>query len=370
MFRFKYHKRFSTYLMTAFVVLVSVSVIVILGTLYRNFGKKVEAEFYEKLRAQKGQVEIILKNRMASIRNNLDELRSDNIIRVTVLLGDTYNLSDRITQSYPPKDGVYHFVKKVGEKQIVPQKYAAISEKIVTYAIAEYPDGKMLQDEGKTRILWIFSGPVMHETGRMGTAFALYDMLKDQNLLETIEQAGGISLAAIHPDQAFDLMARKVMVVDPQIREQMAGQTGFVPFGRNLVLSKISGFKHLYFQSSLESLIQEKHRVTVWMRLFAIVVLAVSTLMAVFLARKMVAPLRKMTAKAIQISEGQKDLLFETNRRNYWEFNQLSEAFNYMLANLKDAKEQTRYKELLEMVDDAVYIMDLDGNILEANEAA
>jgi len=370
MSRFKYYKRFSTYLMTAFVVLVSVSVVVILGTLYRYFGKKVEAEFYEKLRAQKGQVEIILKNRIASIRNILDELSSDNIIRVTVLLDDTSNLSDRITQSYSPKDGVYHFVKKVGEKQIVPQQYPGLSDGVVTYALAEYPDGKLMQDETTIRLLWILSAPVMHETGRMGTAYALYDMLKDQNLIETIEQAGGIRLVAIHPHQAFDLMARRAMAVDPQLREQIAGQTGFVPFGQNLILSKISGFKHLYFQSSLESLIQEKRRVTVWMSVFAIIVLAVSTLMAVFLARKMVAPLRKMTAKAIQISEGQKDLLFETNRRNYWEFNQLSEAFNYMLANLKDAEEHTRYKELLEKVDDAVYIMDLDGHILEANEAA
>ena len=41
-----------------------------------------------------------------------------------------------------------------------------------------------------------------------------------------------------------------------------------------------------------------------------------------------------------------------------------------MITNLKDAEEQTRYKELLENVDDAVYIMDLGGKILEANESA
>ena len=77
-----------------------------------------------------------------------------------------------------------------------------------------------------------------------------------------------------------------------------------------------------------------------------------------------------MTQKAIQISEGEKDLLFDDKISNYWEFHQLSQAFNYMLTNLKDAEEQSRYKELLENVDDAVYILDLDGNVLEANEAA
>jgi PAS domain S-box-containing protein len=92
--------------------------------------------------------------------------------------------------------------------------------------------------------------------------------------------------------------------------------------------------------------------------------------MSIFLGQKMVAPLREMTKKAIQISEGQKDLLFENSDSNYWEFNQLSQAFNYMLSNLKDAEEKSRYKELLENVDDAVYILDREGNVLDANEAA
>ncbi|MGD9176018.1 MAG: hypothetical protein PVF29_17770, partial [Desulfobacterales bacterium] len=290
MLKFEHNKRFSTYLMTAFVVLVSVSVVIILGTLYRYFGKKVEAEFYEKLRAQKGQVEIILNNRMAGIQSALNELRSDNIIRVTVMLDDTSKLEDRITQFYPPTNGVYHFVKKVGERQILPEKYPGLTNEIVAFAMREYPHGKIVQDQGKSRLLWIFSAPVMHETGRMGTAYALYDMIQDPKLIEAIQQAGGISLMAIHPDQAFNLISQRSFVMDPQIREKIAGHSGFYAYGQNLLLSSISGFDHLYFQSSLESLIQEKHRVTVWMGLFAIVVLAVSTLMAVFLARKMVAP--------------------------------------------------------------------------------
>ena len=255
-------------------------------------------------------------------------------------------------------------------KSIIPPKYPGLSEQIIKFVMTEYPHGEMVKDGSQTRLLWIFSAPIMHETGRMGTAYALYDMVQDQKLIEAIQQAGGISLMAIHPDQAFNLISQRSIVLDPQMREKIIGHSEFYPYDQNLLLSRISGFDDLYFQSSLKSLIQEKHRVTVWMGLFAIVVLAVSTLMAVFLARKMVAPLRKMTAKAIQISEGQKDFLFETNRRNYWEFNQLSEAFNYMLANLKDAEEQTRYRELLEKVDDAVYIVDLTGNIMEANDAA
>jgi PAS domain S-box-containing protein len=368
--QFKNKKRFSTYLMAAFVILVSLSVVIILGTVYRYFGKKVESEFYEKLQAQKGQVEIILNNRISSIISLLKDLASDNIIRVTVMLNTTSNLEERITQYYPSDNGVYHFVKKVGEKSIVPEKYPGLSEQIIEFVMTEYPNGEMVEDGGSTRLLWVFSAPIMHETGRMGTAYALYDMIQDLHLVNTIQQTAGISLAVSQSDRLYNLTSRKALPFDPQQGKNTVNQNDFFSFDQNQILSKISGFKNLYFQSSLKSLIQEQKRVALWIGLFSVIILAISTLMAVFLARKMVEPLQKMTNKAIQISEGQTNLLFETNRRNYWEFNQLSEAFNYMMTNLKDAEEQTRYKELLENVDDAVYIMDLNGNILEANEAA
>ena len=149
--KFRDKKRFSTYLMTTFVVLVTLSVVILLATIYRYSGKKVESEFYEKLQAQKGQVEIILKNRIALITGKLDNLGSDNIVRVTVMLDDKSKLENRITQFYPPEDGVYHFVKKIGEKSIVPQNYPGISRQVIDFVLTEYPNGEVLEDGEKRR---------------------------------------------------------------------------------------------------------------------------------------------------------------------------------------------------------------------------
>ncbi len=368
--KFRGKKRFSTYLMTTFVVLVTLSVVILLATIYRYFGKKVESEFYEKLQAQKGQVEIILKNRIALITGKLDNLGSDNIVRVTVMLDDKSNLENRITQFYPPKDGVYHFVKKIGEKSIVPENYPGISRQVIDFVLTEYPNGEVLEDGEKKRVLWWFSAPIMHETSRMGTAYALYDMVQDTKLIETIKQTVDTDISVLDDDQVFCLISSITLPLDAKSRNALSTIPGFHPFGQNRILARLNGINNFYFQSSLESLISEKKKVTIWIGLFSIVILAVSTLMSIFLAKKMMGPLKEMTVKAIQISEGQKDLLFDNKGRTYWEFNQLSQAFNYMLTNLKDAEEQARYKELLENVDDAVYILDLDGNILEANEAA
>lgn len=357
--------------MTTFVVLVTLSVVIILTTIYRYFGKKVESEFYEKLHAQKGQVEIILKNRIAHITENLSNLASDNIIRVSIMLDVESNLEDRISQTYPPKDGVYHFVKKIGERSIVPENLPGISDQLIYFALTEYPQGEIIEDGKQNRVLWLFSAPIMHETGRMGTAYALYDMTQDTHLLESIRQTVDADISIVKNDHVFCLISNTTLPIDEKTRTLLATSSGFKLFGKKRILSRLAGFNHFNFQSSLESLIAEKNKVTLWIGLLSIVILAVSILISIILAQKMVVPLKDMTVKAIQISEGHKDLLFDDNKgQNYWEFNQLSQAFNYMLANLKDAEELARYKELLENVDDAVYILDLNGNILEANEAA
>ena len=233
-----------------------------------------------------------------------------------------------------------------------------------------YPYGEVLEDGGKKRLVWWLSTPIMHQTQFMGTAHALYDMTQDFKLINSILQTVSGDVSLVKSDKLYSLTSEKTLQLNDDVRKSIAMNLELVPLGEKLILSKIYGFDSLYFQSSLEALVAEKRKVTLWIGLLSIVILAVSTLISIYLGKKMVEPLRQMTQKAIQISEGEKDLSFEDKIGNYWEFHQLSQAFNYMLANLKDAEEQSRYKELLENVDDAVYILDLEGNVLEANEAA
>ena len=368
--KFRDKRRFSTYLVTTFVFLVTLSVVVILATIYRYFGKKVESEFFEKLQAQKGQVEIILKNRLSSIAGKLHNLGTDNIIRVTLMLDVKSNLEDRITQFYPPQDGVYYFIRKIAERSVVPRNYPGISSQLIDFALNEYPNGEVLEENSKARVLWLFEVPIMHESGRMGTAYALYDMTQDTNLINEIRQTVDADISVFKANQLFCLISQVTSPLDEKTQTELAMNPGFHLLGQNRTLARLDGINNFYFQSSLESLVSEKRKITLWIGLFSVVILVTSIVMSVFVAKKMVGPLKDMTAKAIQISEGQKNLLFDDKGQAFWEFSQLSQAFNYMLANLQDAEEQARYKELLENVDDAVYILDLNGNILEANEAA
>ena len=367
---FKNRKRFSTYLMTTFVIIVTLSVVIILGVLQLYLGRRVESEFYKKLLAQKRQVEIILKTRLTSVERVLGDLQNDNIIRVTAMLKAKSQLQKRLVEVYPPKEGVFFFIKKVGQTDIIPENYPALSKEWIKYAIKRYPIGEVVGEGTDTKLLWLFSAAIMQSYQRMGTAYALYDMMQDHKLIADIRRNVEGDISVIKSDRLLSLESGTALSYDEKRIKPSQINSEFQHFGQNLLIGKLEGFANLYFQSSLESLRKEKRKLTIWMGLFSIIVLAISTALSVWLGKKMIRPLGQMTQKAIQISEGQKDLQFDIDNKNYWEFNQLSQAFNYMLINLKDAEEQSRYKELLENVDDAVYILDRSGNIMEANEAA
>jgi len=368
--KLRHSKRFATNLVATFAVLATLSVIVIVIALYGYFDKRVESEFRKKILAEKGQVEIILNNRISRISSLLKDLGADNIIRVTVMLDGKSQLEDRVEEFYPSRQGVYFFVKKHNELAVIPPTYPNVSPSLIDFALKRYPYGETMQDSGVTHLLWLFSTPIMLKTQLMGTAFALYDMTQDKQMIQQVSDTASGEISMLSSDRLYTLGSGQTLQLNEEMLKSIASNLELLPLGKKLILSKIDGFDNLYYKSSLEALVNDKRKVTVWIGFFSIVILAVSVIMSIQLGKKMVAPLRRMTRMAIQISEGQKDLLFESGSNNYWEFEQLSQAFNYMLTNLKDAEEQSRYKELLENVDDAVYILDQNGSVLEANEAA
>jgi len=362
-------RRFSTVLMVTIITLVTVSVFLILTVVNRHFNRRMEREFEKKLKAQSGQAEIIVRNRIAEIQGILQDLSSDNTVRVTMMLGARPQLYQRITDTYPSGNGVYHFVQKYGEASIFPEGYPEFSHDLTMQALKDLPYGETVADGSGKTLLWVFTSPIMNTNRRMGTAYALYSPVKDQKLIDSVHAAVEGDILIIEENFSQILTSGKKPAFGLPVLSGESTESDMMPVDQNSVLVELDGFENLYLLSSLQSFNQDKRRLTILTALFSALALAVSILISVFVGRKMVRPLGDMTRKAIQISRGEKDLGFDSTG-GYWEFGQLSRAFNYMLSNLKDAEERSRYKELLENVDDAVYIIDTEGGILDANAAA
>ena len=222
---------------------------VILIALYGYFGNRVDSEFRKKILAEKGQVEIILNNRISSITGILKDLASDNIIRVTVMLDDKALLQERVSEFYPSREGVYFFVKKQGDNSLVPEIYPQLSPKLLDLVQQRYPYGEILADEGKNRLVWWISAPIMHQTRLMGTAHALYDMSQDLKLINSVLQTVSGDVCIVKSDKLYSLTSGKTLWLNDNAGESIVMNLEIVPLGEKFIISKIDGFENLYFRS-------------------------------------------------------------------------------------------------------------------------
>lgn len=362
-------KRFSTHLMRVIVVLVTGSVVLITGSLYLYFVKKLESEFNKKILAQKGQVEIIIENQISRIKGRLNDVCSDNTVRSTMMLNDLSQLEKRLERFCRVKQGLYFFVKKKDQEILRPKTYAGISDAEMDFFLKNSPSGEIIEKGSPAGLVWWFEAPIMETADRMGTGYALYDLAQDQRTMNTISKMVDADLSIDRKDGFFSLVSGALLPIDGKKANNGAIPSESFHSNSDHVISKLKGHNHLYFISSRKDLAAEKTKVSFLIALFSISGLAVSTLLSLFLSRQIAHPLDEMATKAIAISEGKQDLFFENKPGDYREFKQLSRAFNSMLINLKAMEEKTRYTELLENVDDAVYLVDSNGKILEANEA-
>ncbi|MBW1938989.1 MAG: PAS domain S-box protein [Deltaproteobacteria bacterium] len=367
--KFNQQKRFSTHLTTTIIILVTGSIILISGMLYISFQQRLKSEFNNKLLAQKGQIEIILDKRIAEVKGLLQSLSSDNTIRFAAEMGNISQLEERLKHFNSSPEPIYFYVTKQNEQAIYPKDRLNLFVGIEEILFDQSFDEEIIESENKTRLIWRFDAPIKDHNRPMGIAYALYDMAHDQKLIETLYRTvdGDISMAKANC--LISLIDGKSVSVDEGVLKNNSGEPEYLHLGRDLFLTPLSGYKHLYFLSSGESLFREKKQIFLLLGLSSILVLAFSATLSVLLGKQMSRPLDETAAKAIQISEGKKTFSFDIKNGGYLEFNQLSQAFNYMMANLKEAEEKSRFTELLENVDDAVYLIDWKGKILNANEA-
>jgi len=355
--------------MTAVVILVTGSVLLISVVLYFYLGKRLDSEFQKKMRAQKGRVEIVLKNRLEELSKDVTDLSKNNSLRVTMMMDDTSQMEAQIRQFNSGIRGVSFYVQKAGQTYFYPLIHPNLSAAIVESIKAGPLDGEIIEDQGRTQLLWWLEAPIMHKDERMGSTFALYDMLMDKALTADINRVIDDDILILKPSGFVGLTRDTKITLDPESYQKIVTSGKLFHIGSDMAVLPLNGFKHLYFASSRRALVAEKRNIARLIGIFTFSVLTMSVLFSILLGRRMARPLREMANKAYQISSGAKNITFETGREGYAEFNRLSEVFNDMLTKLRQMEERTRYTELMENVDDAVYLVDSGGKIVQANEA-
>ncbi len=346
-------KSFSSYLTLVICILVIVSTLLISTIFYSSLSKKMDEEFKKKAGIQASQICQLIEHRLFEMKEKLIHLSFDNTIRVTIMLGAWEQLRERLLKLYPSQNGVTFLVKVKENNEFYPKIPKDLPKTIV----------KSLDDNVKesslkvtsSGVYWIFSMPIKRRLEELGKGFCILQLSKEKKLWNDIEPiADGMIL---------------IKTSKGWFNPQNSLYTGGISPDKGLLI-EMGGLPNFYYFLSFESLKREKRSI-LWIIILALsFVLIVSLGTGVFLSNRMSQNLRTLAEEAAKISSGRRDIMFDEEAQKYKEFKQLARTFNHMLKGVKEAEELRRYQELFQGVGDAVYITDMDGNILDANDEA
>ena len=362
-------RRFSSYLTATIVTLVTGSIVLISASLFIHFELRLESEFRKSLLAQEGQLEIIIENQIQTVQHQLKEVSLDNTLRFSMILDKPEQVRERLRQLSAAVDGaVFAVVKEETGEMELPDD-APISTLQFRDLIDRKASGEILEIDGKTHLVWCFSTPIPEAEIKLGTTHVAYDMMADHALIQTIRRnidghvavAGTGGFISLLSNSSLPLSIEETAFASPkQYIDHVHPDWAFAALGC---------CNNLFYVSSRKDLTLEKKGIALLIGLSGLLVLGLSVTISFFLSRQLSRPLGEMATKAIQISEGNKKIFFGNSDGKFLEFRLLHQAFDQMLMNLITAEEKSRYKELLGNVDDAVYLIDRSGGIVDANEA-
>lgn len=365
--------RLSFYITLTIIFLVVVSTVTVSGVLYFNLEKSLSREFTERIEAESREASQVLAYRMHLIRTRLNTLSHDNTIRVTLMLGADHRLEEHLETVYSTDAEFNFFIGRLGEGPVFSTISRQFSPEQIRSALAQPPATIIFgRDTDRPGFTLTYSLPIFRQKDRIGTASILYLFAQDSYIGNVLDASGERGFVIVEEGTAWNLLTGKRLGTIHQRRSDRSAP-GIIEVEINGVptlLMQKSELKNLYFMESLQPLKQARQRVLMSVLLPTLVVIVLALLVSSLLSRKLVRPLRRLTAMAEEITAGFTGEVKELPPSRIQEFNHLSASLRTMINHLHRSREMERYQVLFEGVADMVFIHDLEGKILSINDVA
>ncbi len=364
----------ASYIAIAIIFLVGLSTLTISSVLYFSLKKSLTIEFEERVKAEGREVGQLLTNRFRRLETRLKALTQDNTVRVTLMLGARMQLEEHLQSAYTADSDIHFFIAdSTKDYQFTPSSVAFEQHEIWQALSSPQNDLDLKNDMNRLGFKLTYTLPITRQQDPIGTAAAVYLFRMDSYLKSLAGDDISHKLVIIDNGAAWDMISGEIVSVSESflfstksfedVTYLRIKNVEYAAIGQDVL-------PELYLLSNMESLTIAQQRVLNSVLFPAIFIIAFTLFFSFYLSKKLVRPLQQLTAMALAITKGQIDFedILKSNRIS--EFNRLRWSLHTMLSHLKQARELERYQELFEGVGDIVFIHDLQGSMIDVNEAS
>lgn len=353
-------QKFGSYIFIVLIVLESLTLAVVVGVLHAMLVRSIDREFEIKTGAQRAEFRLFLKDRHEHARTRLDELSTNNGIKVALLLGMTEKATEEVVSLYPPANGATFYIRNMsGVVLPAPKKHAFL---------LDFDPRGWTQHNGKTpytkNTAAVFLRPIVRKETRVGYAVAVYDFADDQKLFHLLTAYKNNRLLADTPSGLSDVSdGYRVTVSDAQKNMLRSGSRNLRV--DDLLIMPLQAGSDLYLAADTRPLDFQKNRLLTNILLLCLPLLGLTLAASFMILKKVTLPLKTLAENARQITEEEAHYLHE-NKIKHVEFLELTKAFNKALTHIQQRKEQLQ--QLNQSLHDEIFERKQLGEALAKSE--
>lgn len=330
----KKSQKFSSYIFVVLIVLESLTLAVVVGVLHAMLVRSINREFQNKTSAQLAEFRLFLKDRHEHAQARLDELSTNNGIKVALLLGMTEKATEEIVSLYPPSNGATFYIRNMsGAVLPAPKKHAFLFD---------FDPRGWIEHNRKTpyiqKTTTVFVRPIVRKNTLVGYAVAVYDFADDQKLFHLLKAYKNNRLLSDMPGGLSDVSdGYRVTVSNTQKNMLRSGSQKLRV--DDLLIMPLQGGLNLYLAADTRPLDFQKNRLLTNILLLCLPLLGLTLAASFMILIKVTLPLKILAEDARQITEEEAHYLDE-NKIKHVEFLELTKAFNKALTHIQQRKEQ------------------------------
>ncbi|WP_394700110.1 response regulator [uncultured Desulfosarcina sp.] len=358
--------------MISIATVVVLSTSIVSGVIYLSLKDNLTAEFRERIKAENGELGLLLKNRLSTVKNQLKSLALDNTIRVTLMLGANQQLQDFLNQTVSAEQDLHVFIVKNGTEECFTASRLKFDIKKNLTALDKDNHIRLLEKDPRHGFKLTYIFPVYRQKSQIGSLIGVYLFSKDDVLVNFFQNRESSRALILSNHHFWNLFDGQQSGLTKEIEEDFLPDSGALHNhfeGEKFIFNLRNEIPGLYLISSLDGLNEKTEQVFNIILLPALIVVCLTILITLLLSNKLASPLHRISELALKAAEGDSDLSEHVDS-SVVEIEKLISSLRTMLKKLQRIQELQRYQELFDKVADIVLIHDFQGNVLEANRVA
>jgi PAS domain S-box-containing protein len=327
---------FSRYIFLILLVLESLTLMVVVGVLHAMWVKSIDRQYQNHIDAHLVGIRLFLRDRHEYARARLDDLSTNNGIKVALLLGLQDKATEVVTSLYPPANGVTYYIRTLSGS-LIPKPSEA--HQFLVNTGREGVANLSVNTEGADTTMTVFTRSIVRSGKPVGQAIGVYDLVDDRNLYKLQKTFFHCRLLRVTAERLHDIHDGHSIRLNSDQKQNLGSHTSPLLISDMLIMP-LKGFRHVYFASDTQSLGAKKRKFLRNILLLCIPLLGLALAASYMILQKVTLPLNALAEDARQITNGACAHYLDVKKIKHVEFLDLTKAFNNALTHINQRNEQ------------------------------